>query len=112
MDKFQEKRSKNGKKIVKKSWCDWYFWLINYISKPIKITKKRLNKFLNQKKIIKQSKKKQLKIVRPFYEHQEEKYYEPVNNIFGIAIIQNMRVMVIEIKTYQSKNILIKLNHI
>ena len=35
MNKCGEIEFKKEKKIVKKSWHDWYTWLINYIPKPI-----------------------------------------------------------------------------
>ena len=50
--------------------------------------------------------------IRNLLEHEEEDYYKPVRVInFWKAVIINMKVMVIEIKLYQLKNILIKLGH-
>ena len=39
-------------------------------------------------------------------------YYKSVRVIFGVRIILNTKVTMIEIKHYQLKNILIKLEHI
>ena len=44
------------------------------------------------------------------YEKGEENYYKPV--IFGVTIIFNAKVTLIEIKQYHLKNVLIKLHHI
>ena len=50
--------------------------------------------------------------IRNLLEHEEEDYYKPVRVInFWKTVIINMKVMVIEIKHYQLKNILIKLGH-
>ena len=50
--------------------------------------------------------------IRNLLEHEEEDYYKPVRVInFWRTVIINMKVMVIEIKHYQLKNILIKLDH-
>ena len=47
--------------------------------------------------------------IRNLLEHEEEDYYKPVRVInFWRTVIINMKVMVIEIKHYQLKNILIK----
>ena len=50
---------------------------------------------------------------RNFFEpEEEENYYKPVRVvIFGIKMVLNMKVAVIEIKHYQLKNILIKFYH-
>ena len=46
------------------------------------------------------------------FEEGEEEYYKPVRfGIFLVTLLSNMKVMVIEIKAYQSKNTLTKLNH-
>ena len=46
-------------------------------------------------------------------EQQEEDYYKPVSvGNFWIKIISNMKVVVTEIKTYQKKSSLTKLNPI
>ena len=50
--------------------------------------------------------------IRNLLEHEEEDYYKPVRVInFWKTVIINMKVMVIEIKLDQLKNILIKLGH-
>ena len=50
--------------------------------------------------------------IRNLLEHEEEDYYKPVRVInFWRTVIINMKVMVIDIKHYQLKNILIKLDH-
>ena len=50
--------------------------------------------------------------IRNLLEHEEEDYYKPVRVInFWRTVIINMKVMVIKIKHYQLKNILIKLDH-
>ena len=50
--------------------------------------------------------------IRNLLEHEEEDYYKPVRVInFWKTVIINVKVMVIEIKHYQLKNILIKLGH-
>ena len=50
--------------------------------------------------------------IRNLLEHEEEDYYKPVRVInFWKTVIINMKVMVIEIKHYQLKNILIKPGH-
>ena len=47
-----------------------------------------------------------------FEEGEEEYHYKPVRfGIFLVTLLSNMKVMVIEIKAYQSKNTLTKLNH-
>ena len=43
-------------------------------------------------------------------EDEGENYYEPVRVVFIVAIILNMKVMLIKVKHYWSKNTLIKLN--
>ena len=45
-----------------------------------------------------------------FEKEEEENYYKPVR-VFGVITILNTKVKTIEIKDYQLKNILIKLNH-
>ena len=51
--------------------------------------------------------------VRNLSEHEEEDYYEPVRgrNFFWAIITLNINVMVMEIKHYHLKNILITLEH-
>ena len=50
--------------------------------------------------------------IRNLLEHEEEDYYKPVRVInFWRTVIINMKVMVIGIRHYQLKNILIKLDH-
>ena len=66
----------------------------------------------NNNKVIKD---RILKEIRYFFEHEkEENCYKPVrvSNFFGITIILNMEVNVIEIKHYQLNSILIKLDNI
>ena len=56
-----------------------------------------------------------LRDIKNLFEHEKENYYHPVtvNNFWSnITIMLNMKVRAIEIKHYQLKNILIKLNHI
>ena len=38
MDKFEQKKKELAKKrtFTKKTWYDWFNWLINYIPEPIK----------------------------------------------------------------------------
>ena len=36
MDKFQKKELTKKRTFTKKTWYNWYDWLINYISEPIK----------------------------------------------------------------------------
>ena len=44
---------------------------------------------------------------------KKENYYEPVRvSSFWVTIMLSTKVMVIEIKHYQLKNVLIKLDHI
>ena len=51
--------------------------------------------------------------IRTIFEHKEEEnYYNPVRVCsFGVRIMLNMKVKVIEIKHYQMKNISTKLDH-
>ena len=42
---------------------------------------------------------------------QEGEDYEPVRVTIIVTIVSNMKVMVIEMKSYQSMNSLLKLNH-
>ena len=50
--------------------------------------------------------------IKNLFEHEEEEnYYKPVRVISGVTVILNMKVIMIEIKHYQLKNILRKLNH-
>ena len=42
---------------------------------------------------------------------QEEGYYKSARVIFIATVLLNMKIMVIKIKPYQSKNTLMKLNH-
>ena len=54
-----------------------------------------------------------LRDIKNHFEHEEEEnYYKPVRVTFGVTIILNKKVMVIEIKHYLLKNILTKLVHI
>ena len=55
-----------------------------------------------------------LRDIRNYFENEEEdNYYKPVRQmIFGVTIILNKIVTMIEIKQYQLKNILIKLDPI
>ena len=50
--------------------------------------------------------------IKNIFEHKEEEenYYKPVH--FGVTIILITKITVIEVKHYQLKNILIKLDHI
>ena len=52
--------------------------------------------------------------IKNLFEHEEEENcYKPVRVCkFGVIIILNTKVMVIKIKHYQLKNILIELDHI
>ena len=53
-------------------------------------------------------------ITKVFKMEKKKIIYKPVrvSNFFGIKMILNMKVMVIEIRLYQLKNILVKLGHI
>ena len=55
-----------------------------------------------------------LRDIRNLFDDDEaETYYNAIRvTIFGITIILNMKVMLIETKHYQLKNILRKLDHI
>ena len=55
-----------------------------------------------------------LRDIKNLFEHdEEENYYKPAELVFvGVTIILNMKVMVMEIKHYQLKNILTKLHYI
>ena len=55
-----------------------------------------------------------LRDIKNLFEHdEEENYYKPAELVFvGVTIILNMKVIVMEIKHYQLKNILIKLDYI
>ena len=85
----------------------------------------RLKKLLNQSAIkdirdllrwekeTKEIKNRILRYIKNLFEHEkeEENYYKPLRiNNFGVVIILNMKVTVTEIKHYQLKNILIKLD--
>ena len=61
--------------------------------------------FFKLKKETKAMKDRILRDIKNLLEHEEENYYKPV-------IILNMKVTVKEIKHYQLKNILIKLENI
>ena len=70
---------------------------------------------LRQEKETKAIKDRILRDIKNLFEHEkeEENYHKQVRvSKFGVTIILNMRVMMIEIKHYQLKNILIKLDHI
>ena len=67
-----------------------------------------------QEKETKAIKDKILRDIHNLFEHEEEEnYYKPVraSNFWNSTYIEN-QVMVIEIKHYQLKNILLKLDHI
>ena len=70
---------------------------------------------LRQEKEAKSIKDRVLRNIKNLFEHEkeEENYYKPVrvSNFFGVTVILNTKVMVIEIKHYQLKNILIKSDH-
>ena len=85
----------------------------------------RLKKLLNQtaikdirdllrwEKETEEIKNRILRYIKNLFEHEkeEENYYKPLRiNNFGVVIILNMKVTVTEIKHYQLKNILIKLD--
>ena len=60
-------------------------------------------------------KDRMLRDIKNLFEHEEEEknYHKLVRvSYFGVTIILNTKVVVIEIKHYQLKNILIKLHHI
>ena len=61
--------------------------------------------FFKLKKETKAMKDRILRDIKNLLEHEEENYYKPV-------IILNMKVTVKEIKHYQLKNILIKLENV
>ena len=48
--------------------------------------------------------------IRDLFEYEGD-YYKPVTVIFGVTIILNMKVKGREIKHFQLKNILTKLDH-
>ena len=68
--------------------------------------KRNLFRLKKENKVIKD---RMLRDIRNSFEHQEEEknYYKPVR----VTNILNWKVKVIQIKHYQLKNILIKLNH-
>ena len=85
----------------------------------------RLKKLLNQtaikdirdllrwEKETEEIKNRILRYIKNLFEHEkeEENYNKPLRiNNFGVVIILNMKVTVTEIKHYQLKNILIKLD--
>ena len=75
----------------------------------------RCMKFKDKRNLFRLEKESEAKIVRNIrnlLEHEEEDYYKPVRVInFWRTVIINMKVMVIGIRHYQLKNILIKLDH-
>ena len=76
---------------------------------------KDIRNLFRQEKETKAIKDRILRDIKNLFEHEkeEENYYKQVRvSKFGVTIILNMRVMMIEIKHYQLKNILIKLDHI
>ena len=75
------------------------------------IIKDIINLF-RQEKETKAIKNKILRDIKNLFEQEKEGYYEPVKVIiFGKIIILNKKVTMIEIKHYQLKKILIKLDH-
>ena len=55
---------------------------------------------------------KAVRDIRNLFEHEEENYYKPLRvGSFGVILILIKKEMVIEIKHYKLKNILIKLDH-
>ena len=51
-----------------------------------------------------------LRDIKNLFEHEEEDYYKPVTvTIFGVTIVLNTKITLIQIKTYHLNNILIKL---
>ena len=79
-------------------------YYINYISKNITYL------FKLKKKPIKYG---IINDIRKLCEIENEDYYKPTRvDSFYCNTISNMKVIVIEIRIYQLKNILVKLNHI
>ena len=62
---------------------------------------------------LKIEKKRIIRDIKNLFEEGEEEYhYKPVRfGNFLVTVSSNMKVMVIEIKAYKSKNTLTKLNH-
>ena len=75
---------------------------------------KDIRNLFRLKKETKAIKDRILRDIKNLFEHKEEEnYYKPVRvSNFGVTVILNTKVTVIEIKHYQLKNILIKLDHI
>ena len=66
---------------------------------------------MNLQKEMKQLKKGIIiRDIKILFEQQEEHYKKITEVIFGMTIILNMKVKVIEIKAYQLKSTLMKLN--
>ena len=63
MDKSEKEELKKTK-IVKKSWGDWYNWLINYFPKPVKKQQINLEVLQSNKLIIKQNCSRQRKKIK------------------------------------------------
>ena len=75
---------------------------------------KDVSNLFRREKETKAIKDRILRDIKNLFEHEEkENYYKPVRvSNFGVIIILNTKVSMIEIKHYQLKNILVKLNHI
>ena len=56
-------------------------------------------------------KDKIIRIIINLFECEEENCIKPARDFFGVTMTLNMKVTVLEIKHYQLKNILIKLDH-
>ena len=69
-------------KRTKNTWYDWYSWLINYIPEPIE---KSVGSIEDQ--------------IRSLFKTKNYSKPEPVKT--GTTIISNMKVLVIETKTYK-----------
>ena len=92
-------------------FLDWK----NFKKQAIDTTIKGIRNLFKLEKESEEIKDTILRDIRNLFEQEEEEsYYKParVSNFFGVTIILNTKVKVIEIKHYRLNNILIKLDYI